>query len=86
MNNYNYYFILFSSNWNKLLNNMPIIGDYDVKNDLKNKESLEEREKEVNDSISLDDLKNSIDDTYKLFSEILENAISAMGKEMYIIF
>lgn len=73
-------------NWDKLLKDLPVISNYDVKNDLKNNKSLEERMNGLNDSISLDELKNSVDDTYNLFSRIVGNIIKAMEESMYILY
>lgn len=73
-------------NWDKLLKDLPVISNYDVNNDLKNNKSLEERMNGLNDSISLDELKNSVDDTYNLFSRIVGNIIKAMEESMYILY
>lgn len=73
-------------NWDKLLKDFPVISNYDVNNDLKNNKSLEERMNGLNDSISLDELKNSVDDTYNLFSRIVGNIIKAMEESMYILY
>lgn len=73
-------------NWDRLLKDLPVISNYDVNNDLKNNKSLEERMNGLNDSISLDELKNSVDDTYNLFSRIVGNIIKAMEESMYILY